>query len=90
MDSEEEEEPENIVIDHSKTGSEEAQHIIDSYNKKLAISKRRKENAALESRIMSPARVSQLWPGLSYRELVQPTITISDDRVSNFKWGVIF
>ena len=72
------EQEENFVIDHSVTEQEEYKKILQNFNKKL-ISKRKSQNAEfLESNIISPSKISNIWPWLTYQELQNPTVTIPE------------
>ena len=68
----------DFVINHSKEDVETSRKIIEQFNKRLYISKRRQENAKLDSVILPPTRISELFPWLDYEDLLHPPVTLTD------------
>ena len=73
------EQQQDFTIDHSKEDFESAKKFIETFNKKLDISKRRRENEKLDSVILPPTRISELYPWLDYEDLLHPPVTLTDD-----------
>ena len=68
----------DFVINHTIEDAETSRKIIEKFNKRLYISKRRQENAKLDSAILPPTRISQLFPWLDYKDLLHPPVTLTD------------
>ena len=68
----------DFVINHTKEDAETSRKIIEKFNKRLYISKRRQENAKLDSAILPPTRISELFPWLDYKDLLHPPVTLTD------------
>ena len=77
--SEVDENEQNFAVDHSKEDLLKSAKIIEDFNKKLDISKRKRENARIERGVLPPHRIQELFPWLDYNDLHHPPVTISDD-----------